>query len=266
MARRRPDRRDAGEPGGLWHQPALMNILADLLIVLAIAGLSWAGLLALQRLPVFPLREVALPQAPGRLSLAQLEHVARTSITGNFFTVDLEATRTAFEKLPWVRKASVQRHWPGGLTLAIEEHEVRARWRHLDGNAALVNRQGEIFVADLPASAGNLPQFSGPAGSAADILNRHEAFSVMLAPIGRHPDSIVLSPRLAWQIHLDDGMTIELGREQEAEQLAERLARFTAHYPTLKGRLDKLRVADMRYPNGFVVNGALPTGNTGRKS
>jgi cell division protein FtsQ len=271
VAKRKDDKRNSGEPAGLWHQPALMNMLADLLIVLATAGLAWTALIALQRLPVFPLRELALTQAPTKLTVEQLEHVMRTGITGNFFTVDLDATRDAFEKLPWVRKATVQRQWPGGLTLTIEEHEVRARWRHLNGNPALVNRQGEVFVAELQEHA-TLPLFSGPEGSTAEILRQHEAFTGVLAGIGRRADTIALSPRQAWQVKLDDGVTIELGRDQEQHPLGERLSRFAAYYPTLKSRMQKLQVADMRYPNGFVVSsipnagGTRPPATAGRKS
>jgi cell division protein FtsQ len=269
MARRSERNRTKEEAPGLWHQPALMNLLADLLSVLAIAGLSWAALLALQRLPAFPLRELVLIEVPVRLTSEQLEHVMRTQVPGNFFTVDLDATRSVFEKLPWVRKARVQRQWPGGLSLVIEEHEARARWRHPDGSQALVNTHGEIFVAELPEAGGPvLPLLSGPAGSAAEILRRHEEFSGMLTAIGRRADRVVLSPRHAWQIRLDDGVTLELGRDQGQHPLSERLARFTAHYPTLKSRMDRLQVADMRYPNGFVVNGttATPAVAAGRKS
>jgi cell division protein FtsQ len=236
-----------------------MNLLADLLIVLAVAALAWSALTALQRLPVFPLRELVLTSAPHRVSVDQLEHAARSTIVGNFFTVDLDATRVAIEKLPWVRKAAVRRHWPDGLSLVLEEHEAVARWRHLNGDkgndGALVNRQGEIFAADLPEGNPALPLLSGPEGSAPELLQRYGEFSTALASAGRQVETISLSPRLAWQLKLDDGVTLKLGRDQENAPLAERLERFTAHYDTLKQRLGALQVADMRYPNGFTLAG-----------
>ncbi|MEW6165146.1 MAG: cell division protein FtsQ/DivIB [Pseudomonadota bacterium] len=245
------------EPGGLWHQPALLNLLADLLIVLSIATLAWAALTTLQRLPLFPLRELVLTAAPGRVPPAQLEHAARTSIVGNFFTVDLDATRAAFEKLPWVRRASVRRQWPDGLALTLDEHEALAHWRRLDDGdeAGLVNRHGEIFVADLPDNAPALPRFSGPEGSAPELLRRHGEFAAALAGIGRRAASIALSPRLAWRVKLDDGTLLELGRNQERHPLDERMARFVAHYETAKTQAGTFRVADMRYPNGFALGG-----------
>jgi cell division protein FtsQ len=251
-----------------------MNLVADLLIVVSVAALVWAGLAALQRLPVFPLRELVVTSAPARLSADQLEHSARTAVIGNFFTVDLEAARNAFEKLPWVRKATVQRHWPDGLKLMLEEHEAAAQWHHLEGESGLVNRQGEIFVADLPANAPMLPVFSGPAGSAAEMLQRHAEFSASVSKIGRQIRTVSLSPRLAWRLKLDDGVMIDLGREQERHPLAERLTRFVEHYDKARERVGSLRIADMRYPNGFALvragaaepAGAARTVTTGRKS
>lgn len=240
---------------GLWHQAALMNLLADVLMVLAVAGLGWAGLTALQRLPVFPLRELVLTAVPDRVTPEQLEHAAREAMIGNFFTVDLEAARAAFEKLPWVRKAAVSREWPDGLKLTLEENEPVARWRHLNGDHSLVNRQGELFFAELPGNAPELPQLSGPAGSARELLERFAEFSGVLAGIGRRIESIALSPRRAWQLKLDDGVAVELGRDQSREQTGERLERFVTHYAALRQQVGAVRVADMRYPNGFVLSG-----------
>lgn len=265
MAKAKTNSRNA-EPaatGGLWHQPTLLNLLADVLIVLGIAGIAWAALTALQRLPLFPLREVVLVETPQRVSAEQIAHVARTTVVGNFFTVDLDATRTAIEKLPWVRSAAVRRLWPDGLALTLEEHEAVAQWRHLNGEPGLVNKQGEVFVADLPENASALPRFSGPEGSAAEILTRHDAFNAALAAIGRSASSVSLSQRRAWRLKLDDGAVIDLGREQEEQLLKERLARFVAHYDTLKARFGSVRGIDMRYPNGFTLAGTerviLPT-------
>ncbi len=262
MARQRGNSRNApdGAPGGLWHQPALMTLLADVLSVLAVAALAWAALTALQRLPVFPLRELVLTSTPGQVSAQQLEHAARGAMAGNFFTVDLDAVRSAFEKLPWVRRASVSRQWPDGLRLTLEEHEAVAHWRQPgSGEPGLVNRQGEVFFAERPADAAELPLLAGPEGSAREVLARYNEFGNQLAGIGRRIDAIGLSPRLAWRLKLDDGVAIELGRElsrdPQERRLDERLARFIAHYDKLRAQVGAIHVADMRYPNGFVLAG-----------
>jgi cell division protein FtsQ len=255
VAKARTNQHNTAEPAGLWHQPTLLNLLADVLTVLGVAGLAWAALTALQRLPLFPLREVVLAATPQRVSTEQIAHMARTTVVGNFFTVDLDAARTALEKLPWVRSAAVRRLWPDGLSLTVEEHEAVAQWRHLNGEAGLVNKQGEVFVAELPEDAPALPRLSGPEGAAAEILARHGEFNHAVAGIGRSVTAVSLSPRRAWRLRLDDGVAIELGRDEERHPLTERLARFVTHYDSVKVRLGTARVADMRYPNGFALAG-----------
>jgi cell division protein FtsQ len=59
-----------------------------------------------------------------------------------------------------------------------------------------------------------------------------------------------VSPRRAWQLRLDNGLTLELGREQ----IEARLARFVGAYDRTLGRLGRrIEHVDLRYSNGFAV-------------
>jgi cell division protein FtsQ len=246
-ARQRP----AGD--GIWERPLLINLLADLLFIAAAAGLSYAAATAVQRLPVFPLRQLVLVQPLHEVAQSQIEHAARTALTGNFFTVNLETVRDAFQQLPWVRRANVRRLWPDGIEVAIEEHVAAARWRPGDESPRLVNSYGEVFVADaIPAQ---LPILSGPDGAAPLLLSQYREFTQTLAPLGRRPLALAMTPRRALQLRLDDGLVLELGRDQSKDTLSERLSRFVTAYGEVRGRLaaDPDRV-DLRYPNGFALH------------
>lgn len=254
MAKARKPRRAASDVAedGFWDRPVLMNLAADVLIVFAIAALTWSATIAVQRLPFFPLREVVVAGPIAQVTPAQIEHATRAALVGNFFTIELDEVRMTFEKLPWVRRADVRRRWPEGLELSIEEHVAVARWKLADGESRLVNDHGEVFAA---ASQATLPSFTGPEGSAPQVLERYRQFEQTLASVGRRPDAIVLSSREAWQVKLDDGVIIELGRDEAKHTIAERLARFVGHY---RPALDRLRLAgaavvDLRYPNGFAL-------------
>jgi cell division protein FtsQ len=236
---------------GFWDKPALLNLSADMLLLAGFAGLAWAASVAIQRLPVFPLRQVVVQGELSQVTRTQLEYVARGAISGNFFTVNVDAVRASFEKLPWVRRVSVRRHWPDGLELAVEEQTAVARWRQVQGEYRLVNPFGETFVA---ASTETLPFFSGPEGSAPRILARHKEFTEALAPLGRKPVEIILSSREAWQLKLDDGLMLDLGREETKHPVAERMERFVTAYRDVGDKLHlKPVLIDMRYPNGFAL-------------
>jgi cell division protein FtsQ len=245
------------EPGsgdGFWDRPMLINLLADLLLLAGGMLLAWSGAMALQRLPVFPLKQLVVTTSLDQVSRAQIEYTARNALSGNFFTVNLETAQTAFERMPWVRSASLRRHWPDGIELDLEEHRAAARWTSQEGEPRLVSTRGEVFMA---STSEPLPAFAGPEGSAPRVLDRYRQFSDGLAVIGRKPVAIHLSARDAWQLKLDDGVVLELGRDQPKHPLTERLNRFTTHYIAVsnsaKNRLQTIGVVDMRYPNGFAL-------------
>lgn len=247
-------RRGEREGGGFWDRPLLINLLADVLYLVGGGLLAWSGIAALQNLPVFPLQQVLVATPVVQVSRAQIEHAARSALAGNFFTVNLDTARSAFERMPWVRSASLRRVWPDAVELSIEEHQAVARWTAQEGESRLVNAQGEVFIA---GSEADLPRLVGPEGSAARVLQRYREFSDALAATGRRPVAVHLSAREAWQLRLDDGVVLELGRDQAKHPLGERIERYATNYAAasaaLKGRLPAIGTVDMRYPNGFAL-------------
>lgn len=229
--------------GGMWDKPQLMLWIANLLYALAAILLFYAVLFLLVHLPVFPVREIKVEGDLKHVTREQVQLIVRRELKGNFFTLDLDQARKAFEKLPWVREVSVRRRWPDQLEVALEEHEALARW----GNIGLVNTHGELFRA---ASNADLPVFSGPTGTVKDVTERYTSFTQLLAPLNLRPVQVVLSQRRAWQLRLDSGLTVELGREQTDA----RLTKFVAVYAETVGQLGQaVRYVDLRYPNGFAV-------------
>ena len=58
----------AGVERGLWHRPALLNLISDLLTLGAAVALGWALVIWFVSRPLFPLRElVVLTAARARL-------------------------------------------------------------------------------------------------------------------------------------------------------------------------------------------------------
>jgi cell division protein FtsQ len=75
-----------------------------------------------------------------------------------------------------------------------------------------------------------------------------------LMAIGEKPVQVTLSPRLAWQLKLEHGMLVDLGREQPKSPVGVRLQRFIEVYPeTIGKRSVRPAVVDLRYPNGFAI-------------
>jgi len=227
----------------MWDKPALMNGVAGALFaVAALLALVIAWKVA-ARQPLFELREVTVHSALAHVTRGEIEGLVQREIKGDFLTLDLAAVSASFQKLPWVRNASVRRQWPARLEVALEEHVPLARW----GRSALVNTQGEVFRAAYDA---DLPVFVGPEGSAREIAIQYRYFRKSLESIGQLPVRVEVSPRRAWKLRLASGMTLVLGREQ----VEARLARFVAaHDQALVPLGPRVSYVDLRYANGFAV-------------
>lgn len=227
----------------MWDRPTLLNWTANFLFALSVVAMLYAVLYLVVHLPIFPLREVKVE--------GQLTHVTREQVTlivakhlkGNFFTLNLEKARDAFEKLPWARNVSVRRRWPDKLEVVVEEHQALARW----GSIALVNTHGELFHA---ASGSELPIFYGPGDGVIEVASQYDEFSKILKVADLNIASLALTPRRAWKITTNNGMVVELGRIE----MQPRLEKFASVYKsTLAGLNKKIAYADLRYPNGFAV-------------
>jgi cell division protein FtsQ len=238
-----------------------MKDVADLVFMAGAAALLVAGAVGVARLPFFPIREVAVTNELREVRRVDLERALSGRLSGNFFSVSLDALKESLEQLPWVRRAEVRRRWPARLELAIEEHRPVAFWGA--GSGRLVNSYGEIFMAG-GVSPEALPVLAGPVNFAREMVDIYRLAAALFKPTGRAIRVLNVSPRLALQLKLDDGTIVKLGREQPKAPVRERLERFVEFYPSIRMVSGKrLEIVDMRYPNGFALR-ASESGGGGK--
>ena len=234
----------------MWDSARLSNAAAGALVALAFSLLAYAGARVLFDSPAFLLRTIVVEGGLQRVERREIVDALQGRLSGTFFTVDLESVRSLFEGIPWVRRAELRRVWPDSLQVRVEEQVALARWGQ-GRKAQLVNLQGELFrgQSDEP-----LPVLAGPAGTESEVARRFLEFRGLLAPLGLEPRQVLLSSRLAWQLRLSNGLTIQLGRDSERDRVEDRLARFVSVFPkTLADSRQRIDYVDLRYPNGFAV-------------
>ena len=235
----------------MWNNALLIRNTANALIIFSVLAMLYGAAWYVMHLPgLLPLQSVRLSAPPQRVSAAELLRVMRSEVRGNLFTMNIERLRQSFEKLPWVRSVSIRREFPHRLAVQLEEHQAMARWN----NSALVNQQGETFVAGSDQA---LPGFIGQEGTSAEIAQHYARFNQQLVALGLTVEQVALSPRHAWQLRLNNGMVLELGRED----MQQRLARFVAVQRTEDRRQmtedrNTVKYVDLRYRNGFAVRRA----------
>jgi cell division protein FtsQ len=227
----------------MWDNHTVIRRLANLLLLVSLGMLLYAAGFWVTHTPVFPVKKILISGQMKNVTPEQLKFIAEQELTGTFFTLDLDKTRAAFSKLPWVLNAQVRRNWPDTLEISVQEYVALARW----GENGLVDVNGDWFDA---ASDQNLPVMYGPAGAQKDMAIMLLQLRQAMAQAGLTPVRLYLSDRRAWSVDLDNGVHVELGRGD----VEERAIRFASHW---KGTLAKLpyhiTYVDMRYPNGFAV-------------
>lgn len=233
----------------------LMNIAATALflacLVLLLAALVWWAL----RHPLFGIAGITVQGEVTHNNAVTLRANVAPRLAGNFFTVDLARAREAFEAVPWVRQAVVRREFPNRLRVQLQEHRAVALWG--DGESRLVNSFGEVFEADAgDVEQEALPRLAGPDDQSAQVLAMYRAVKPLFKPLDLAVDRLVLTTRGSWQLELDSGAVIELGRGT-TEEVSARTLRFvqTLNQVTSRHgrRPDALVSADLRHGDGYAV-------------
>ncbi|MBL4908485.1 MAG: cell division protein FtsQ/DivIB [Alteromonadaceae bacterium] len=166
----------------------------------------------------------------------------------NFFQVDVNEVQQQLATLPWVYSVSVRKQWPDELKIYLVDQTPIALWN----GDFLMNQYGNVFQANIEQLTQKIPQFFGPEGSENIALENFNNFNKLLKYNDLSIDELVLSERFSWQLTLNDGVLLNLGREERFE----RIARFIDLYPQIKkNRKENQQVdyVDLRYDTGVAV-------------
>lgn len=237
------NRRRAEESG--WKLPTVdwRSLAYGAAGVAVVASFAWIIVRALDN----PIDTVTVQGRFQRVSPMELEQAVRERINdAGLVSVDLAGLQGSLEQLPWVDTVSVARVWPRGLRVRVVEQVAAARW----GSNGLLNARGELFLSESRFIPPELPRLSGPKGSEGMVAQRYLAIQGRLVEGGVRIAALRLDARGAWEIDLDNGVRVRLGRRQ----VDERLERFVAAALRLVvQRSAEMSYVDMRYTNGFAV-------------
>lgn len=235
----------------------LMNFTAAVLFTGALLAVLWAGGSWLLRHPAFAVGRIVVEGDLAHTSAVSLRANVAPQLVGNFFTLDLQAARRAFEQVPWVRSAQVRREFPSGLRVLLHEHDAVAYWG-AEGSGMLVDSQGVVFEADADdLDEDDLPRLVGPVERSGELLRMVRRLAPALQPLGSPIDALTLTTHGGWRVQLDSGAVLELGGGQEADVL-ERVRRLVRTLPQVTqqqgGRgVGTLEYADLRHAGGYAL-------------
>ena len=220
-------------------------VIAGAVLLVISSGVIWLS--SWVRQPgTFPLQTVRVEGQFNHLTAEQIKQAVLPLLNGGFFNIDVEAIKAETQKLPWVSDISVRRIWPDGLRILVTEQEAYARWN----KSSLLNSNAHVFTPDIKTIPSGLPQLEGPDGSEVQVLSHYREFQPLVKTKGLKVARLNLNQRYAWQVELENGMTLLLGRKNSRE----RLERFLEVYEKVfVGRDKEVKYVDLRYSNGFAI-------------
>ena len=154
--------------------------------------------------------------------------------------------RERLEALPWVRRADVQRHFPGVIFLRLREREPLALWQ-LDGVLKVIDRSGEEIAGAAPDAFAGLPLVVG------QDAPRHAA--ELLSILASEPDleaqvtAAVWVGGRRWNVQLNGGIDIQLPESEPGRAWAH-LASIDRKHKVLER---DVLVIDLRLPDRLII-------------
>jgi cell division protein FtsQ len=113
-----------------------------------------------------------------------------------------------------------------------------------------LNTRGELFVAEARHVPAELPRLSGPDDRSADVAKRYLQVRDQLIPAGLDLRRVHLDARGSWEMTLNNGIEVRLGRRNVGER-TELFLGVVADI--IAGRSKEIDYVDMRYGNGFTI-------------
>jgi len=217
--------------------------ISRVLVAMAVVLLSYRFSAALLDQPI---QSITIDGPFQRVSALQIEEAISNELKAGFLSANLTEIQDQIVSLPWIDQASVSRRWPGKLEISVSEQVPAACW----GERGLLNIRGELFVTDARHIPAELPRLSGPEGHSSEVAQMYLDVRERLIPIGLNLRSVNLDARGAWQLTLQDGIAIRLGR-RNIDERADLFLQVVANI--VSNREADIDFIDMRYNNGFTI-------------
>ncbi|MFQ5983591.1 MAG: cell division protein FtsQ/DivIB [Woeseiaceae bacterium] len=193
-----------------------------------------------------PIHSITIEGPFQRVSALQIEEVISEALGDGFLSANLSEIQQLIVALPWIDQANVIRRWPSRLEISVTEQVPAACW----GERGLLNTRGELFVTEARHVPAELPRLSGPANRSAEIAKRYLEIREQLIPLGLNLRRVHMDARGAWEMTLQNGVDIRVGRRD----IAQRTALFLDVVAMIiTNHASDIDYVDMRYSNGFTI-------------
>jgi len=222
-------------------KPVLISSILLLPLVAIIGGCYW-----IQNPENLTIKSVEVTGDLKVLDKEQLQPLIESYAKTNLYLLDDEGLEEKIENNPWVHSASLTHVWPNKLLVKIYEQKPVAFW----GEKAMLAENGTIIKAVNEKQKNQLPLLYSPEDKGRNMASGFLKIRKMMKGFPVKLIEFKEDSRGSWQIKLENGMVLKIGRKQQEK----RLKRFMVAYKqSLNTVVDKINMVDLRYTNGFAV-------------
>jgi cell division protein FtsQ len=193
-----------------------------------------------------PIRSIEINGPFQRVTALQIEEAINDDLDKGFLSADLTDIQQKVVALSWIDHANISRRWPSKIVVTVSEQIPAACW----GERGLLNTRGELFVTNASHVPAELPRLSGPEDQASAVARRYLKIREQLIPLGLDVRRLHVDARGAWDMTLQNGIDIRLGRRDVAERTRLFLDVVANIVSSKETEID---FVDMRYSNGFTI-------------
>lgn len=212
-----------------------LGVVFFVLVLVAIVVIGWRIQHNVAAEEAVPVTSIVIDGEMPYSVRADVEEAIANVNLGNFFQLNVDQIHRQVEALPWVKSVSVRKQWPNQLNIYVVDQTPVAMWN----GDFLLNVDGQAFQADISRVRHGLPAFYGPEGSELTALENYHNLNQLLGFAELAIDELLLTERFSWQLTLNDGVVLNLGRENRVE----RIQRFIDVYPQIKQHQAALTLA-----------------------
>ncbi|WP_291314360.1 cell division protein FtsQ/DivIB [Corynebacterium sp. UBA2622] len=203
---RRPQGRDA-RPVAVRRRRRLAAALGGVVLAGAVAGV-------IPFTPAMPVKSIDI-QGTSRLTPSEVEEAAGVAEGTPMARVNMRSAASGVAQMPWVKSATVKRHWPSAIDVNVVENVAVAYVKGENGSGAhLIDAEGREFTVDTPP-----PGAIELTGSAlGDDRVRGDAVAVATSISERargRVRSIEASGPYTFRLKLDDDRTVVWGASED---------------------------------------------------
>lgn len=178
--------------------------------------------------------------------ISQVKQQLMPTITGNYFTADLEQIRDKALEISWVDRVVISRAWPDSIKVRVIPKHPIARW----GTGRLLSDQGVVYTEAYSRNHANLPLMHGPSDQSKVMMRRYHEINQLFSPVNLRLKELYLTDRRTWFMQFDSGLRIIVDQDQTMSKL-QRLSHLSQ--ADLKVVWPRVSAIDLRYRNGLAI-------------